>query len=68
MIHSDQGEEDKKTNISNRRKKSHFKAASRANTPIDDLSRLRRRVRTAFDRVRDRPALGRGFLKYTGLF
>ena len=29
MIHSDQGEEDKKTNLSERRKKSRFKAASR---------------------------------------
>jgi len=29
MIHSDQGEEDKKANLSERRKKSHFKTASR---------------------------------------
>jgi putative transposase len=46
----------------------HLDDTALANTPIDDLSRLRRRVHAAVDHVRHRPALGRGFLKYTGLF
>jgi transposase len=39
-----------------------------ANTPVEDLDRLRRRVHRGLARVRHRPAVGRGFLKYTGLF
>lgn len=46
----------------------HLDDTALANPPVDDLGRLRRRVHTALDHVRRRPALGRGFLKYTGLF
>jgi transposase len=39
-----------------------------ANTPMDDLQLLRRRVRAGTRRVQKRPKTGRGFLRYTGLF
>jgi len=39
-----------------------------ANTPVDDLTRLRRRVHLGLRHVRRRPSIGRGFLRYTGLF
>jgi len=39
-----------------------------ANTPADDLSRLRQRVHRGLRHVRRHPAIGRGFLRYTGLF
>lgn len=46
----------------------HLDTTTLANTPVEDLPRLRRRVRTGVERVRRAPALTRGFLKYTGLF
>lgn len=39
-----------------------------ANTPTEDLQRLRRRVRRGLHRLQGRPAVGRGLLRYTGLF
>lgn len=39
-----------------------------ANTPIDDLAGLRRRVHAGTRQVRGHPATARGFLKYSGLF
>jgi len=39
-----------------------------ANTPADDLLRLRQRIRQGLLRVRRRPSIGRGFLRYTSLF
>ena len=39
-----------------------------ANTPMEDLRRLSRRVHAGVRRVARRPAVGRGFLTYTGLF
>jgi len=39
-----------------------------ANTPADDLSRLRQRVHRGLRHVRRHPSVGRGFLRYTGLF
>ena len=39
-----------------------------ANTPAEDLDQLRHRVRLGLGRVRRSPDLGRGFLRYTGLF
>lgn len=38
------------------------------NTPIDDLSRLRQRVHAALHKVRCDNSIGRGFLRYSGLF
>jgi transposase len=46
----------------------HLDDTALANTPIHDLGRLRRRVHAGVERVRRRPTVGRGFLKYTGLF
>lgn len=46
----------------------HLDTTTLANTPVEDLPRLRQRVRTGVERVRRAPALTRGFLKYTGLF
>lgn len=46
----------------------HLDDMELANTPTEDLARLRRRVHAGVHRVRHRPSLGRGFLKYTGLF
>ena len=42
--------------------------SSLVNTPADDLSQLRRQVRNGIQRVRRHPEMGRGFLRYTGLF
>lgn len=39
-----------------------------ANTPAEDLLEIRQRVRRGLSQVRRKPTLGRGFLKYTGLF
>lgn len=39
-----------------------------ANTPMEDLRRLRRRLRSGRERLDRRPAVGRGLLRYTGLF
>lgn len=39
-----------------------------ANTPVDDLKHIPPRVRSALRRLRRCPRVGRGFLKYTGLF
>lgn len=39
-----------------------------ANTPADDLRRLRQRVHQGLRHVRRHPAIARGFLRYTGLF
>ena len=39
-----------------------------ANTPMDDLGRLRCRARTAMRRLQRKPSTSRGFLKHTGLF
>lgn len=39
-----------------------------ANTPHDNLSRLRRRVRVGLAHVQRHARVGRGFLKYTQLF
>ena len=41
---------------------------SLANTPMDNLQRLRYRVVKGVSRVNRQPNLGRGFLKYTKLF
>jgi putative transposase len=46
----------------------HLDTTALANTPVENLSRLRRRVHTGTERVRHQPALTRGFLKHTGLF
>ncbi len=46
----------------------HLDATTLANTPPDDLRRLRQSVRAGLVRVQRRPALGRGFLRHTGLF
>jgi len=46
----------------------HLDTTTLANTPAEDLARLRQRVRTGLDRVRRVPALTHAFLKYTGLF
>lgn len=46
----------------------HLDATALANTPADDLRRLRRQVRIGLQRVRRQPHVGRGFLKHTGLF
>lgn len=39
-----------------------------ANTPMDELTSLRYRAHGAMRRLQRRPQIGRGFLKYTGLF
>lgn len=39
-----------------------------ANTPLDDLKHIPRRVRSAVRQLHRCPRMGRGFLKYTGLF
>jgi len=39
-----------------------------ANTPVDDVTHIPRRVRSAVRRVHRCPRVGRGFLRYTGLF
>jgi transposase len=46
----------------------HLDTTALANTPVENLSRLRRRVHTGTERVRHQPTLTRGFLKHTGLF
>ena len=46
----------------------HLDTTALANTPVENLSRLRRRVHTGTERVRHQSALTRSFLKYTGLF
>ena len=46
----------------------HLDDTALANTPWDSLACLRRRIHAGVQRVRRRPVLGRGFLKYTGLF
>lgn len=46
----------------------HLDTTTLANTPVENLPRLRRRVHAGVQRVRQNPALTRGFLKYTGLF
>jgi transposase len=46
----------------------HLDATALANTPADNLLRLRRSVRNGVDRLRRRPSVCRGFLKHTGLF
>lgn len=46
----------------------HLDATTLANTPAEDLERLGRRVRGAVRRVHRRSALGRVFLRPTGLF
>lgn len=46
----------------------HLDDTALANTPFRDLSLIRRRVHAGVARVRRRPSLGRGFLRYTGLF
>ena len=46
----------------------HLDATALANTPADDLHRLRRTVRNGLHRLRRRPGVSRGFLKHTGLF
>lgn len=39
-----------------------------ANTPADNLGRLRRRLHAGLRRLRHRPTTSRGFLRYTALF
>ncbi len=39
-----------------------------ANTPMENLGRLRRRLRAGLQRLDHRPAVGPGLLGYTGLF
>jgi tetratricopeptide (TPR) repeat protein len=54
MIHPDQGQEDKKTNLSDRRKKSHFKVASRLlqyQQIAADVNRLRDDIRVLDQRT-----------------
>lgn len=46
----------------------HLDATVLANTPVEDLNRLRRRVRRGLQRIEKRPAAGRGFLEHTLLF
>ena len=46
----------------------HLDTTALANTPVEELPRLRQRVHTGLQRVRRHPTLTRGFLKYTGLF
>ncbi len=46
----------------------HLDATVLANTPPEDLDRLRRQVRGGVARLRRRPRVGRGLLRYSGLF
>ena len=46
----------------------HLDATALANTPADDLDRLRARVRHGLNRVHRHPRLGRAFLRHAGLF
>jgi len=46
----------------------HLDSTTLANTPVDDLATLCRRVRAGVQRVGRKAVLTRGFLKYTGLF
>jgi transposase len=46
----------------------HLDTTALANTPAQDLRRLRQRLCAGVQRVRQNPSLTRGFLKYTGLF
>lgn len=46
----------------------HLDTTVLANTPMEDLPRLRRRVHAGVQQVRRHPSVTRGFLKYTGLF
>jgi transposase len=46
----------------------HLDATALANTPPEDLRRLRRQVHNGVQRIRRRPQIGRGFLRHTGLF
>ncbi len=39
-----------------------------ANTPMENLGRLRRQLRSGLERLDRCPAVGRGLLRYTGLF
>ncbi len=39
-----------------------------ANTPVDNLIRLRRRVHSGLRHLRHHPSITKGFLRYTGLF
>ena len=46
----------------------HLDATALANTPVEDLGRLRRRVRRGLEQLRRRPRVGKGFLQHTSLF
>ena len=46
----------------------HLDATALANTPVEDLDRLCRRVRCGVRRVNRRGQLGRAFLTHTALF
>jgi putative transposase len=46
----------------------HLDTTALANTPAENLPRLRQRIRAEAQRVRQNPSLTRGFLKYSGLF
>lgn len=46
----------------------HLDTTALANTPVENLPRLRQRIRAGVQRLRQNPSLTRGFLKYTGLF
>jgi transposase len=39
-----------------------------ANTPMEELGRLRRRLHAGREQLQRRPRVGRGLLRYTGLF
>lgn len=45
----------------------YLDATALANTSVEDLARLRRRVHGGVARLRQHPSLGRGFLRHTGL-
>jgi len=46
----------------------HLDATTLANTPVEDLHRLGRRVRGGVARLQRRPRIGRGLLRYSSLF
>lgn len=46
----------------------HLDDTALANTPSEQVRAVARRVHAGMARVRRRPELGRGFLRYTGLF
>lgn len=46
----------------------HLDATTLANTPVENLDRLQRRVRTGVRRLQRRPCIGRGLLRYSSLF